>query len=140
MLKTEFWRTPDFSYKEMENTGSDVAGVKLLTMMMLQNVRTDLGQTIDLCENGLNSGDHLSEYHDGRAVDWSFRHYIDPMVVVLAMIRAGYNGIGVYKNVGGYYSYHGDTREIFGSWYREYKDDGTHTEENLFISKMWVGK
>jgi len=137
MKKSDFWRTPDFSYKEVEATGSNVEGVELLAMLTVQKVRTDLDVVIHLCKNGLNSGYHLSKTHpNGDAVDFYFDHYIDPIVVVIAMIKAGFTGIGVYRNVGGFYSYHGDIGEVFRKWFREYKDDGTHKDMDLFNSKL----
>jgi hypothetical protein len=137
MNKKDFWRTPDFTYKEVVASKADATRVKVFVLVKLQSVRTELGVVTRICENGLNSGKHISVTHgDDDAIDFYFDHYIDPITVICAMIRAGFTGIGVYKNVGGYYSYHGDVGEGFRQWYREYKDDGTHEDVDIFNSKL----
>lgn len=133
----DFLEWPNFTEMEVGQTGANFGDVKLLTMQRAQHVRTDLGVALHICDNGLTTGKHDAEEHpDGDAIDFHFDHFISPMRVIAAMFAAGFKGIGVYLNVGGFYSYHGDNRGTIGTWFREYNADGTYTEESIFNVKL----
>jgi hypothetical protein len=137
MNSEDFHKLPNFTEMEVGATGADFKEVQLATMETLQAVRTMTGRAIFLIKNGLTTGKHTSHRHPaGEAVDFKFGGYINPIVVVSAMLACGFKGVGVYKWSCGNYTFHGDTRPEFGGWYRETDADGeTHTYA-LFNDKL----
>lgn len=108
----------DFSPEEIAKTGARLEDVRLVLFVCLQNFRTALRQNISLLFNGLTTGFHVSPEHPrGEAVDFIISGDIDIRRVVVLLIRAGFNGIGVYWN-GQIYSFHADLRSVerFAIW------------------------
>ena len=108
----------NFTPEEVVRTGAKLSEVKLVLFLCLQAFRTDLGQAINLLFNGLTTGDHAAPEHPrGEAVDFTIRGSIDVRRIVVLLIRAGFNGIGIYYN-GVAYSFHADLRpaERFAIW------------------------
>lgn len=111
----------NFTAREIEKTGAKVSEVDVHTIIMLQKLRTKMGRSILLLENGLTSGDHLSALHPGgRAVDCWFKKRqgaINHKTVFQTAIKVGFRGIGIYYNHElKVYTFHFDTRDDPKFW------------------------
>lgn len=139
MKSEDFVKLINFTEIEVGSTGANYGDVQFETMQALQFVRTSIGAPIELIDNGLTTGNHVSEYHPaGLAVDYKFLKKVDIKKVVYAMIRCGFTGIGVYKWPDGHYTFHGDLRPIAdaGSWFRVTDVFGVQRDYSIFNDKM----
>ena len=108
--------------KEMIDTGADFEKLDFDMINSLTTLERNLlikyGWKLKILLNGLNSGGHTGETHnDGIAVDFIVEgEKVIPKYVIWEMIRAGFNGIGFYRNKGKAVSYHGDTRIFPAQW------------------------
>ena len=133
MRSKDFYELDDFTELEVGQTGANFTEVQFVTMKTLQFVRSYFGVKIDLIVNGLTTGKHVSEWHPkGLAVDFKFRTYVNPRLVVMVMILAGFKGIGVYKWGDGHYTFHGDLRPEFATWLKETNVFGVQRTYSLF--------
>jgi len=117
-----------FSEAEVAGTGANVLGVDFHLMLKYDKWRSNLNTRVDLLHNGLNSGDHSSEWHPkGMAGDsCTPDKEISPQEAFKAALKAGFFGIGIYWN-GHAYSYHLDIGRGYRLWIakRIIKDDGS---------------
>jgi hypothetical protein len=107
----------DITKEEVLSTGANIDGLDYDAMCIHDSFRKLLpsGCRVEFLPNGLNSGDHKSEGHKkGTAHDFTVVGPASLFVILHTMIRAGYNGIGIYHN-GVCYSFHGETGNM-RSW------------------------
>ena len=104
---------------DVEETGASLDSVQAQTIATLQNVVDTIERPARLIKNGLTTGSHNAKEHAvGLAVDFYFINKVDKSEInqiIFAMIRAGFNGIGVYWN-GNIFSFHGDLRATPVVW------------------------
>jgi hypothetical protein len=131
----------NFTPREIERTGASLKSVRIETMVVLQEVRSQMAMPFILIHNGLTTGNHVAPEHaDGRAVDFtipSIRPEDFRRLVVYA-VRAGFCGIGLYWNSVAY-SFHLDLRPIerFAIWGTAKRMPGSPGWD---VSKTIVGK
>ena len=119
MNSEDFLKLPNFTELEVEATGADIVDVDFETLNLLQRVRSYTGKRVGLIKNGLTTGEHQSELHGGgKAVDFKFLDPISPKLVIFAMIKAGFNGVGVYRWSKTRFTFHGDSRKFPANWFR----------------------
>lgn len=101
--------------KDIVDNHGTVEGMDYQTLLNFDNLclnLQDYGCKAIILDNGLNSGDHVSESHKkGEAIDFTIDKDILLFTIIVLMVRAGFNGIGVYYN-GNVYSFHGDIGSI----------------------------
>jgi hypothetical protein len=127
MTREELLTIPNVSESELAAAGADIAGLDYVAMSCFSALRRSLRLkdcAAPFVHNGLNSGNHQSEEHaKGKAIDFVICGPITLFDVIAYMVRAGFNGIGVYHN-GVAYSSHGDIGKI-RSWRRKgHKENG----------------
>jgi len=114
-------RVRHFTWQEVEATGAALSGVQARTIYLLDDWRHDIGRTVLLLFNGITTGQHASPYHPaGKAVDICFRETDGPVDIVryvMAALRCGFTGVGVYWN-GTCYSMHLDWGATLRQWAR----------------------
>lgn len=123
MIKADFKDLDFFTYKEVKDTGADMANLKKSFMIRFDNFRRALGLKIGLVINGLNSGNHMknSMHYISEAIDWFLLDIkVDPYTLLKIIHLAGahgFNGVGVYLNhETGYIGFHFDTRTVPAFW------------------------
>ena len=137
MKRVDFLELHNFDLEQVVNTGASIEDVKFITMATLQKVRDFLGFPITLIRNGLTTGKHSSKLHQqGLAVDFRVIGEHKPMEVVFSMVKAGFHGIGVYLWADGHYTYHGDMRSEYGSWFRITDKHGNSEDISIFSDRM----
>ena len=105
---------PNFSIREVLDTGSQLRDIDATTMFNVQKVRSRLGVPIKL--TSIIRGGDKGQHPLGKAVDFKVldEHYAsNPNKVVQVMLDCGFRGIGVYS-----WGFHGDTRLEFKMWKR----------------------
>ena len=114
----------NFTPAEVTRTNANLADVKIVTLVSLQEVRTNIARRIHLIRNGLTTGNHVAvEHPNGLAVDSHLDLRDGPItsntlrMLFVHAIRAGFTGIGIYWN-GVAYSFHFDLRPLdrFAVW------------------------
>jgi len=109
MQLTDFKHIRNFKPAEIQKDGSILGAVSLALIVSIDDLRDAIKTPISIiCVTG---GDHGGDTHPrGIAVDFTTKNFIDMETMIWNMCRAGFRGIGIYKNNLGYFSYHGDVR------------------------------
>jgi hypothetical protein len=137
MKNEDFRKFKNFSYKEVAATGANILMLRMRLFHYLQSFRNTIDRKVIILENGLNSGEHKSLFHqNSEAVDFTLdpdEGEIDVNYIVAILIQTGFKGIGVYWN-GEIYSFHADLRYIAGLWKADKSDDGLAWEYEELLS------
>ena len=123
MKRNDFIYIPNFTIREIEETGANIQNIKYKTIERLQLIRTLVRSPIYLLYNGLTTGDHSSPYHDkGKAVDWYTQSDLPLTDILMIIMSVNFKGVGIYKcKETGIYTFHTDIGDTYRQW-SAYKD------------------
>jgi len=109
----------NFTKREIENTGANLADVKVQLFLSLQRFRMFIDRRIILLPNGLTTGNHKSwEHPNGYAVDVAFREAdgeIHVSNLFKTALECNFRGFGIYHNEMAY-SLHLDIGNRYRFW------------------------
>jgi hypothetical protein len=137
MKRDAFDQFKNFTLEEVQRTGAFVPGLRFMLFDRLQTFRNLIFRRVLLLKHGLNSGTHVSVFHNnGLAVDFTLdpsEGPVDVNYIVALLIQVGFKGVGVYWN-GEQWSFHADLRSKGALWKQIENADGQWESSPLLSS------